>query len=181
MAEINLLQHYPQAPRNLVERQEQKAQEVRSIACQFGREYFDGERKYGYGGYFYHPKFWQSVVGDFQKQYRLSNKSSILDVGCAKGFMLYDFTQLIPGISVAGIDISQYAIEHAKEEVRPWLRIADAKALPYPDKSFDVVISINTIHNLDFEDCKQALREIGRVARQGSFIKIGRASCRERV
>jgi ubiquinone/menaquinone biosynthesis C-methylase UbiE len=93
-------------------------------------------------------------------------------VGCAKGFMLYDLTRLVPGIQVAGIDVSEYAIQNSVPEVRSFLQIADAKALPFKDDSFDVVISINSIHNLELEDCKLALREISRVSRGRSFITV---------
>jgi ubiquinone/menaquinone biosynthesis C-methylase UbiE len=172
MMEINLLEHYPKTKRNVHERGASKTEEDRSIARQFGKEFFDGDRKYGYGGFSYHPRFWQPVIPTFQKHYHLTPHTSILDVGCAKGFMLYDFCELIPGISVQGIDVSEYAITHSKEAVRPFLKVADARALPFKDKSFDLVISINTIHNLEGEDLKAALSEIERVAKGKSFITV---------
>ena len=172
MPELNLLENYPQAKRNLDERLEQKTEEIRQVARQFGKDFFDGDRKYGYGGYRYHPRFWQPVVPAFQKHYGLTKNASVLDVGCAKGFMLYDFLQVIPGIKVAGVDISSYAIENAVEAVKPSVQVGNAKDLPFPDKSFDLVISINTIHNLPLEECKQALREIQRVTRRNAFITV---------
>ena len=172
MAEIDLLVHYPKTKRDNQKRAEEKTLEVQRIARQFGHEFFDGERKYGYGGYSYHPRFWQPVVPDFQKHYGLSGKSRVLDVGCAKGFMLHDFKEIIPGIEVAGIDVSAYAIENALPDMKPFLKVADAKALPFPDKSFDLVISINTVHNLELPDCKKALREIQRVTRKNAFITV---------
>lgn len=172
MSEVNLLKNYPKSKRKINARAEKKTEAVRKIARKFSREYFDGERIYGYGGYHYHPRFWEKVVSDFQKYYRLTGKSSVLDVGCGKGFMLYDFVRLIPGITVAGIDISDYAIAHALSSVRPYLKVGNAKLLPYPDKSFDLVISINTIHNLPIADCKKALKEISRVAKKHSFITV---------
>ena len=172
MAEINLLEKYPQSKRNLEERQGQKDPEVVRIARQFGPEYFDGDRCYGYGGYTYQPRFWQPVVPDFQRRYGLTAESRILDVGCGKGFMLHDFRQLIPGITVAGLDISPYALEHAMEDVRSFLQIGNAVSLPYADNSFDLAISINTVHNLAPEDCAQALREIQRVTRRHAFITV---------
>jgi len=96
----------------------------------------------------------------------------ILDVGCAKGFMLYDFMQLIPGITVEGIDISKYAIENAKEEVKPFLKVGNARELPYEDNSFDLAISITTLHNLDRNDCAKALLELERVSRYGKFVTL---------
>jgi len=144
----------------------------REIARQFGKDYFDGDRLHGYGGYSYHPQFWQATVKRLRDYYGLARDASVLDVGCAKGFMLYDFKQLVPSLTVAGIDISQYAIENAIETVRPYLRVGNAKQLPYENCSFDLVISINTVHNLPLEECKQALREIQRVARRHAFVTV---------
>ncbi|MBI4022089.1 MAG: class I SAM-dependent methyltransferase, partial [Candidatus Andersenbacteria bacterium] len=123
-------------------------------------------------GYSYQPRFWQPVVPAFQKRYELTAGSSILDVGSGKGFMLHDFREKIPGVKVAGIDVSPYAIEHTMEDVKPFVKVANAKALPWPDQSFDLVISINTIHNLALEECKQALREIMRVTRRNAFVTV---------
>jgi ubiquinone/menaquinone biosynthesis C-methylase UbiE len=170
--EINLLDFYPRSKRPIDDRAKLITEEHRSIARQFGKEFFDGDRLYGYGGYNYHPRFWQETVKRFRDYYNLPDSASILDVGCGKGFMLYDFKQLMPNITITGIDISEYAIANAKEEVKPYLQVGNAKELPYPDKSFDLVISINTVHNLLLEDCKQALREIQRVTRQHAFIIV---------
>ena len=170
--EIDLLANYPRTRRNVDERGQTKTEEDRRIARQFGREFFDGERGHGYGGFSYNSRFWQPVVPAFQDRYGLTPASSLLDVGCAKGFMLHDFAQLIPGITVKGIDVSAYAIENAIEDMRPHVQVADAKALPFPDKSFDVVISINTIHNLPRDECALALREIERIASKGAFVTV---------
>ncbi len=170
--EIDLLENYPRTKRNLEERLEQKTEDVRRVARQFGKDFFDGDRKYGYGGFSYNSRFWQPVVPAFQKYYGLTAQSSILDVGCAKGFMLHDFRQIISGIQVCGIDVSSYAINNAVEEIKPFVRVGNAKALPFADKSFDLVISINTIHNLSLPECEQALREIERVSCGHSFITV---------
>ena len=170
--EINLLEKYPKAVRNIKERGATKTEEDRAIARQFGRDFFDGERKHGYGGFNYHPKFWTPVISDFQKKYGLTSSSSILDVGCAKGFMLHDFAQAFPGIIVKGIDVSSYAIETAMPSMKPFLQVGDARELPFENQSFDLVISINTIHNLEHKDLVKALREIQRVSRKGSFITV---------
>jgi SAM-dependent methyltransferase len=170
--EIDLLINYPKPKRNVLERGATKTEEDRAIARQFGKDFFDGDRRHGYGGYNYHPRFWQPVIPTFQKHYNLTPKSSILDVGCGKGFMLYDFTQLIPNIQVAGIDVSSYAIQHSVDPMKPHLQVADARKLPYKDHSFDLVISINTIHNLEISELKTSLREIQRVSKGHSFITI---------
>jgi SAM-dependent methyltransferase len=170
--EINLLEHYPKAKRNLDARAAEKTETDREIARRFEKDFFDGDRRHGYGGFSYMPRFWQPVIPTFQDYWKLNESSSVLDVGCAKGFMMYDMSQLIPGIAVKGIDVSQYAIDNAIETMRPHVQVGNATALPFADKSFDIVISINTIHNLDRDGCAQALREIERVARRGSFITV---------
>jgi len=172
MAEINLMDQYPRAKRPIEERARLTTAEHRAIARQFGKEFFDGDRLYGYGGYNYHPRYWQATVRRFRDYYQLAEDSSVLDVGCGKGFMLYDFKELMPNITVAGIDISEYAYNHAMEEIKPFLRVGNAKELPYEDNSFDLVISINTIHNLPLEDCKRSLQEIKRVSRKYAFLTV---------
>jgi SAM-dependent methyltransferase len=170
--EIDLLADYPKAKRNLNERAAGKSEEQRAIARQFGKEFFDGDRSTGYGGFEYMPHFWQPVIPAFVDHWGLGPASSLLDVGCAKGFMLYDLCEAIPGITVAGIDVSNYAIENGKPEVREFLSVASAKSLPFEDNSFDVVISINTVHNLERDECAKALQEVERVAREGAFVTV---------
>jgi SAM-dependent methyltransferase len=170
--EIDLLVNYPKTKRNLEERVASKTEYDRSIARQFGKDFFDGDRHHGYGGFNYLPRFWQPVIPTFQEYWKLDEKSVVLDVGCAKGFMLHDLTKLIPDITVKGIDISRYAIENAIEDIRPHVQVANATHLPFADKSFDVVISINTIHNLEREECGKALCEIERVSCGSSFITV---------
>lgn len=172
MTEINLLDRYPISKRPIEERGKQIDNEHRKIARKFGKEFFDGDRLSGYGGYSYHPRFWQETVKRFRDYYHLDKNATVLDVGCAKGFMLHDFKQLMPDLTVAGIDISQYAIDNAIDDMRPYVQVGDASELPYLDKSFDLVISINTIHNLPLGRCKKALMEIERVTRSHSFISV---------
>ena len=172
MAEINLMDMYPRSKRPIEERGKLITEENRRVARQFDREYFDGERLTGYGGYGYHPRFWTDTVRRFRDHYRLAETASLLDVGCAKGFMLHDFELLMPKMRLAGIDISEYAYEHAMEDVKPFLRVGNATELPFEDASFDLVISINTVHNLAQADCKRALREIQRVSRGNAFVTM---------
>jgi ubiquinone/menaquinone biosynthesis C-methylase UbiE len=142
------------------------------IAKKFGKEFFDGDRKYGYGGFSYDPKFWSETVKLFIERYNLNESSSILDVGCGKGFMLVDFLKAIPSLKVAGIDISNYAIENSHELVKNQLKVANCLNLPYADNSFDLVISINTIHNLDVQGCIKSIQEIERVKKKHSYIVV---------
>lgn len=170
--EINLMVNYPKTKRDTSSRLENKTEEDKQIAKQYGIDFFDGDRKYGYGGFSYNAKYWENVIQTFKQHYNLTKNSKILDIGCAKGFMLYDFQRLIPGIDVQGIDISSYAIENSKVEVKPFLRVGDAIKLPYEDNSFDLVISITTLHNLNKKDMILALKEIDRVSKKDSFITL---------
>ncbi len=170
--EIDLLKKYPKAKRNLDERSASKEKEVISTARKFGKEFFDGDRKFGYGGFKYQSKYWNEVVKDIFEFYDLKDDSSILDVGCAKGFMLYDFINNYPNLKIKGIDISSYAINNSKPEVSKFLEVGNAKNLNYKDNSFDLVISINTVHNLEIDECKIAIKEIQRVSKSKSFITV---------
>lgn len=169
--EINLLDAHPKTVRDYDKRAKEKTPEIINLAKQFGKDFFDGDRKCGYGGYKYDGR-WKSVVKRFKDFYHLADDSAILDIGCGKGFMLTDFKELMPQATVAGIDVSEYAIENAMPQVKSYLEIASAEKLPYPDKSFDLVISINSIHNLPLERLKTALNEIQRVCRGDSYITI---------
>lgn len=170
--EIDLLINYPRTKRNVEERGQAKTEQDRAIARRFGQEFFDGDRSHGYGGFSYNPRFWQPVIPDISKHFNLDSSSSVLDVGCAKGFMLHDMRELISGIKVQGIDVSNYAIENSMTDIRSFVQVADARDIPFPDKSFDVVISINTIHNLERKECGKALQEIERVSKNGAFITV---------
>lgn len=171
-SEIDLLVNYPKSKRNVEDRGQSKTEEDRRIARRFGREFFDGDRRQGYGGFSYMPRFWRPVIPTLQQHFGLSASSSVLDVGCAKGFMMHDMAELIPGITVKGIDVSEYAIANAIDDMKSHVQVADARKLPFADNTFDVVISINTIHNLEREECGQALREIQRVSKRGAYITV---------
>lgn len=170
--EIDLLKNYPKSKRNLTARLEEKSEAVREVARRFDKEFFDGDRQFGYGGFSYMSRFWQPVVPDIKSHFNLTENSSVLDVGCAKGFMLYDLQEYIPGIKTSGIDISEYAIAHAKPEVKDCLKVANAIDLPFDDDQFDAVISVNTVHNLERDECAKALQEIMRVSKGNAFITV---------
>ena len=170
--EIDLLINYPKTKRNTTERFENKKQEDINIARKFGKLFFDGSRNQGYGGFNYNKRFWQPVVPTFKDFYNLNEDSSILDVGCAKGFMLYDFKLLIPGIKISGIDISKYAITNSIDTIKNNLFVGNANDLQFEDNSFDLVISITTVHNLEKNECIKALKEIQRVSKKKNFITV---------
>jgi ubiquinone/menaquinone biosynthesis C-methylase UbiE len=141
------------------------------VAGKFGEDYWDGERQYGYGGYRYDGR-WRPVAEAMARHYGLKAGSRILDIGCGKAFLLYEFTQVVPGVEVVGLDVSEYALAHAKEEVRPHLLQGTAATLPFVDRSFDLVYSITTLHNLYLFDLWSALREIERVGNGGKYVCV---------
>ncbi|MBF0418627.1 MAG: class I SAM-dependent methyltransferase [Magnetococcales bacterium] len=157
--------------RNYIERvcQYDKAELV-AKAMLYDKDYWDGDRITGYGGYHYIPGRWTPVAQAMIDHYQLPEDASILDVGCGKGYLLYEFTRLLPKAQVAGIDCSRYGLEHAKEEVKPYLQLGQAQRLPYPDRSFDLVISLATLHNLTNFELYQALQEIERVGQRHKWV-----------
>lgn len=147
-----------------------KAEAIR-IAKQYGFDYWDGDRRFGYGGYRYDGR-WQAVAEAMARHYGIRPGDRILDVGCGKGYLLYEFMRAVPGVQVCGIDISSYALVHAKEEARPFLLQANARQLPFADHSFDLVLSLNTVHNLPCYDMVAALKEIERVGRRDKYVVV---------
>jgi SAM-dependent methyltransferase len=170
MREVNLLDTYPRSKRPIAQRHAAVA-EQQAAARLFGREYFDGDRTQGYGGYRYDGR-WVSVAERMREFYGLKAGDRVLDVGCAKGFLLHDFRQVVPGIHLTGLDISRYALENSVADVKRFLVQGSADELPFADQSFDLVISINTIHNLNRERCKRALSEIERVGRRSKYVQV---------
>ena len=169
--EINLLRKYPKTKRDPSERSIQKTEETIKIAKQFGKDYFDGKRIYGYGGYHYNPKYWKGVVDDFINFYNITENSKVLDIGSGKGFMMYDFIKRIPNLFIRGLELSEYAILKSIDEIKNYQILGNAKKLPFENKSFDLAISIVTLHNLNKKDCAKSLREISRVSKK-SYITL---------
>lgn len=147
-----------------------KAEAIKKAKA-YGRDYWDGDRKFGYGGYRYDGR-WQKVAQALARHYQLKAGDRVLDVGCGKGFLLYDLQQTVPGLEVQGLDISTYAIENAKEEIRSCLQAGNASSLPFADGSFDLVISLNTLHNLYCFDLVKALKEIERVGKKNKYVVV---------
>lgn len=145
--------------------------EVADLALKWDYDYWDGSRETGYGGYKYDGR-WRKVADAMAKAYGLKPGMRILDVGSGKGFLLHDFTESVPGVEVAGIDISAYGVAHTMESVKPFVQVGTAAKLPWPDGYFDLVISINTLHNLYIHDLWAAFREIERVARGHKYICV---------
>ncbi len=171
MAEIDLLRALPKTKRNIQTRLEAKDPDVIRIAKQYGQMYFDGPREYGYGGYRYDGR-WIAVAQDIVDHFALKSGNRVLDVGCAKGFLVKDLMKVCPGLEVFGIDISEYALMHCEPEVVGRLHLGSGDQLPFPDHSFDCVLSLNTIHNFLRDRAIQAMREIQRVSSGKAFVQV---------
>ena len=170
MPELDLLKSLPKPKkRDVKSREINKSEEVIKISREYGEMYFDGPREYGYGGYNYDGR-WVPVAKDIIEYFKLKPGSKILDVGCAKGFLVKDL--LDQGIDAYGLDISEYAINNCEKEVIGRLQVGKADNLPFPDNSFDAVISINTIHNYDKKGVIKCLKEIQRLSTGKSFIQV---------
>lgn len=141
------------------------------VAKQYGKDYWDGERRYGYGGYRYIPGRWKPIAEALIDLYGLRPGSKVLDIGCGKGFLLHELKLLLPDVEVCGIDTSGYGLTEAKEEVRPFLlKHKTQDPLPFGDSSFDLVISFGAFHNLKLFELPTALAEMERVGHQGYLM-----------
>ena len=104
------------------------------LAKKFSEDYWDGDRRICYGGYRYLEGRWEKVARTIADHYPLPSNPKILDIGCGKGFLLYDFLKVIPDAEIHGIDISEYAIANCKPEIRNNLQVGNAINLPWRTK-----------------------------------------------
>ena len=142
-----------------------------NIAKQYGEDYWDGDRRYGYGGYKYIPGRWKPVAEKFIEIYNLKSNSKVLDIGCGKGYLLHEMKLLIPDLDITGIDSSDYGLKNAKDEIKPFLYKHKAEnKLPYADNEFDLVISLGALHNLRLPELRAALSEMERVGKQSYLM-----------
>ena len=169
MGNVDLLRSIPKPKRSVNARAAAKSDDHVRISRQYGADYFDGAREYGYGGYKYDGR-WVTVADDVISHFHLKPGDRVLDVGCAKGFLVRDF--LDREIEAFGLDISRYALLRAEPPVVGRLHLGSAEDLPFPDGSFHAVLSINTLHNLPRDRCLKAVREIERLAPGRGFIQV---------
>jgi ubiquinone/menaquinone biosynthesis C-methylase UbiE len=166
---FNHLHH--RTKRNYEERSTSEKPQFTKLAKEFGFDYWDNRRETGYGGYIDDGR-WAKVADIFIQEYSLTNSSSVLDVGCGKGFLLKELKIKLPGIKISGVDISKYALENSSAEIKEMLSQSSSTDLPFEDKSFDLVLSINVLHNLGVRDLLASLREIVRVGKKDFFICV---------
>ena len=156
--------------RNYKERMFNNKVQCMKVAKKYGKDYWDGNRKYGYGGYKYIKNYWKKTAIKLINTYKLQKDSKILDIGCGKGFLLFELKKLIPTIKIIGIDISTYAIQNSKKEIKNNLKVFDAtKNLPYKNKTFDLVLSLGTLHNFSLSNLFNCISEINRVGKKILF------------
>lgn len=144
----------------------------RILASYRGREYYDGDRNNGYGGFKYDGR-WVSVGKNMYKEYGLKENSAVLQVGCEKGFLLHDFHELYPKMKVRGTEISDYAIQNSMPSVKRFIIKAPFTQLPFENREFDLVIAIGVVYTLTLGDAIACLREMQRVGKGKSFITLG--------
>jgi len=176
--EIDLLRALPKTKRNIQARLSAKDSSVVEISKQFGEMYFDGPRDYGYGGYSYDGR-WVPVARDMVDHFDLKPGDRVLDVGCAKGYLMKDLLEALPGLEVFGVDVSEYALMHCHTDVIGRIHLGSAEQLPFPDGAFKAVYSLDTIHNLPRERAKTALREIQRLSGGNAFVRVDSYRTRE--
>lgn len=171
MEKINLLCTDEKLVRDVSVRKGANKDKNKAIAKQFDFEYFDGTRDQGYGGYYYDGR-WVAVARKILERYELPMNGNFLDVGCAKGFLLHDLKTIRPDLNVFGVDISSYAIQNSIPTVRDSITLANCVSLPFEDNFFDTVVCFNTIHNLEYNQCKESIRELKRVTKNDKNIFI---------
>lgn len=169
MKKFNLLSSFPKSNRNLKNRKISKKNI--NIALKYSKEYFDGKRSQGYGGYYYDGR-WVDIARKLIRLFKLKSYHKFLDIGCAKGFLMHDVLTINPKIKVYGIEISKYAINNSIYTVRKKIKKYNCKILPFRKNYFNCVVAINVIHNLNINDCKKAIMEIQRISGGKAYIQV---------
>ena len=142
------------------------------LAKKFDFDYWDGDRRICYGGYNYIEGRWEKVAKKLIEYYQLKNDAKILDIGCGKGYLLFDLMKLLPDLKLYGLDVSEYAVKNSKEEIKEKITVGNATNLPFEDDYFDLVISINTLHCLEAQDLYKALKEMERVGKKDKYLCV---------
>lgn len=164
-------EHHTSTVRNYFDRMNNEKPEIMKISKNFSYDYWDGDRTFGYGGYKYDGR-WERTARKIIDHYCLDNSSKVLDLGCGKGYLLYELKVILPGLTVVGLDISKYAIENSKIEVREFLSVYDIKnKLNFKNNFFDLTLSLMTLHNLELPELEFSLSEISRVSTH-SYITV---------
>ena len=157
--------------RKYIERMNDSKIHCMNVARKYEKKFWDGHRRYGYGGYHYIPGYWTGIASKLIKKYNLTNKSKVLDIGCGKGFLLYEIKLKLPDIEILGLDISRYAIKNSKFEIKKYLKYFDIrKKIQYKKNYFDLVISINTLHNLNISKLEKTIKNINHISKNSYIV-----------
>jgi SAM-dependent methyltransferase len=168
MAEIKIVSNlHKSTKRDYLKRMNDNKVKCMTIAKKYGFDYWDGNRKYGYGGYKYIPGKWTPIAKKLIKIYKLNNNSCVLDIGCGKAYLLYEIKKILPKIRIKGLDISGYCINKSLPLVKKFLFKHDIKkGLPFKKNSFDLVISLACLHNLEINDLMKSIKQINNIAKK---------------
>lgn len=172
MREYDALSGYPAPNKPRCVHPNSRTIHNRIIASYRDKEFYDGDRINGYGGYRNDGR-WAPIAQNMLQRYSLNGQSSILQVGCEKGFLLHEFTQILPPITIRGTEISDYAIDCAMSSMKPFISKALFTELPFTDREFDFIIAIGVVYSLNLQDAIKCLKEIQRVGKGKSFITLG--------
>ena len=168
----NVTFNHKKTKRNYLERMNNNKIQCMTVAKKYNYDYWDGDRKYGYGGYRYINGYQSILAKKLVKNYSLNENSKILEIGCGKGYLLYEIKKIVKNVKLYGLDISRYAINNAKNEIKKNIKIGDInKKMNFKNKFFDLVISINTLHNLKLSNLSKSLQEIERIGKS-KFICV---------
>ena len=172
MREIDILESYPRPKSPRLVHPNIRTIKNRIVASYRGKEFYDGKRENGYGGFRYDGR-WLSVAKKIFKFYKLKNNSKILQIGCDKGFLLHDIKKLYPKSKVRGIEVSDYAIKSSNKSIKKFIKKSVFFELPFKKKEFDFVIAIGAVYSLNLVNAIKCLKEIKRVGNGKSFITLG--------
>ena len=171
MKEFDLLSIYPSLNKRYVSKNTRKI-ENRIIASYRGKEFYDGKRDNGYGGFKYDGR-WKKIAERIFEHYKLKENARILQIGSDKGFLLNDIKNIKPKCTVAGVEVSNYAITKTLKSVKKYIKKSSFVNLPYNNNYFDFVIAIGPVYSLSLPDAIKCLKEIKRVGKGKSFITLG--------
>ena len=153
--------------RNYIERMLRDKVKCMEIAKKYSFNYWDGNRKFGYGGYKFIPGRWTPIAKKIIEEYKLNNQSKVLDLGCGKGYLLYEMKTILPGMKIVGYDYSKYAIKNSKKEIKKYLKVRDIrKKFNFKDNQFNLVLSLGTLHNFELSDLFKTIKEINRIGKK---------------
>ncbi len=170
--ELSFLQkNHKNTKRNYLQRMQDNKIFCMGVAKKYENQYWDGNRKFGYGGYRYIPGRLTEITKLLIARFKLTNKSKILDVGCGKGFLLYEIKKFLPGATVVGLDISKHGIRNCHPSLKNNVKIFDVKKkLPFKDGQFDLALSFGLYHNFSIFELEKSIKEFSRVSKKNYLM-----------